>query len=136
MENDGLMHYVKSPFEDATMNRTLANYPNLSLKQMVINHFLWNKESEKALQKLTKNSPELPKVNTKEIDKMANDIFEELREMDKVKFKMIEAYSKPSLEKAVDEFLAGDIKLVDWKFNSYDGYYMFTCTYRELPSLD
>lgn len=67
---------------------------------------------------------------------MANDIFENLREMNKVKFKMIEAYSKPALEKAVDEFLAGDIKLVDWKFNSYDGYYMFTCTYQELPSLD
>lgn len=53
-----------------------------------------------------------------------------------VKFKFIEAYSKPELEKKVDKFLAGDIKLVDWKFNSYDGYYMFTCTYRELPSLD
>ena len=67
---------------------------------------------------------------------MANSIFEELREMDKVKFKMIEAHSKPGLEKAVNEFLAGDIKLVDWKFNSYNGYYMFTCTYRELRSLD
>lgn len=54
----------------------------------------------------------------------------------KVKFKMIENHSKPELEEAVDEFLAGDIKLVDWKFNSYDGYYMFTCTYRELRSLD
>lgn len=54
----------------------------------------------------------------------------------KVKFKMIEAYSKPELEKDVNEFLDNDIKLVDWKFNSYDGYYMFTCTYRELSILD
>lgn len=57
-------------------------------------------------------------------------------DVDKVKFKFIEAYSKPELEKEVDKFLAGDIKLVDWKFNSYDGYYMFTCTYRELSILD
>jgi hypothetical protein len=105
-------------------------------RSMIANHFLWDEESEKILKELTKNCPELPQVNTKEMDKMASNIFEELREMDKVKFKMIEAYSKPSLEKAVDEFLAGDIKLVDWKFNSYDGYYMFTCTYQELPSLD
>ena len=67
---------------------------------------------------------------------MAKNIFEELREMDKVKFKMIEAYSKLELEKAVNEFLSCNIKLVDWKFNSYDGYYIFTCTYRELRSLD
>lgn len=57
-------------------------------------------------------------------------------DVDKVKFKFIEAYSKPELEKEVDKFLAGDIKLVDWKFNSYDGYYMFTCTYQGAPSLD
>lgn len=67
---------------------------------------------------------------------MEKNIFENLREMNKVKFEMIEAYSKPGLEKAVNEFLACDIKLVDWKFNSYDGYYIFTCTYQELPSLD
>ena len=60
----------------------------------------------------------------------------EKSEMNKVKFEMIEAYSKPELEKAVNEFLAFNIKLVDWKFNSYDGYYIFTCTYQELPSLD
>lgn len=53
-----------------------------------------------------------------------------------VKFKMIENHSKPELENDVNEFLDNGIKLVDWKFNSYDGYYMFTCTYRELPSLD
>lgn len=67
---------------------------------------------------------------------MEKDIFGSLREMNKVKFKMIDACSQPGLEKAVNEFLAGDIQLVDWKFNSYDGYYMFTCTYRELRSLD
>lgn len=97
MENDGLMHYVKSPFEDSLFSKVLDRVGGST---------------------------------------MTNDIFENLREMDKVKFKLIEAYSKPALEKAVDEFLAGDIQLVDWKFNSYDGYYMFTCTYRELPSLD
>ena len=58
-------------------------------------------------------------------------------EMNKVKFKVIEAYNGPGLEKAVNEFLAGDIKLVDWKFNSYvGGYYFFICTYQELPNLD
>ena len=67
---------------------------------------------------------------------MASNIFKDLREMNKVKFKTIEAYSKPELEEAVNEFLAGDIKLVDWKFNSDDCYYMFTCTYQELRSLD
>lgn len=66
-------------------------------------------------------------------DKLRKD---KLRKNSKVKFKFIESYSKPELEKKVDKFLAGDIKLVDWKFNSYDGYYMFTCTYQELPSLD
>ena len=59
------------------------------------------------------------------------------RERNKVKFKMVEASSQPRLEKAVNEFLAGDIKLVDWKFTSYNGgYYIFTCTYQDLPSLD
>lgn len=56
--------------------------------------------------------------------------------MNKVKFEMIEAYSKQELEEAVNDFLADNIKLVGWKFNSYDGYYIFTCTYQELPSLD
>ena len=59
---------------------------------------------------------------------------DKLRKNSKVKFKFIEAYSKPELEKEVDKFLAGDIKLVDWKFNSYDGYYMFTCTYQWAPN--
>ena len=66
----------------------------------------------------------------------ASDADNAINDCSKVKFKMIEAYSKPELEEAVDEFLAGGIKLVDWKFNSYDCYYMFTCTYQELPSLD
>ena len=56
--------------------------------------------------------------------------------MNKVKFEMIEAYSKQELEEAVNDFLADNIKLVDWKFNSYDGYYIFTCTYQELPIND
>ena len=61
----------------------------------------------------------------------------EKSEIIKVKFKIIEAYSDSGLEKAVNEFLAGNIKLVDWKFTSYNGgYYIFTCTYQELPSLD
>ena len=63
----------------------------------------------------------------------------EKSEMNKVKFEIIEAYSKPELEKAVNEFLAGDIKLVDWKFNSYvgvGGYYFFACTYQELSGID
>lgn len=60
----------------------------------------------------------------------------EKSEMNKVKFEMIEAYSKPGIEKAVNEFLADNIKLVDWKFNSYDGGYVFTCTYQELPIND
>ena len=60
-----------------------------------------------------------------------------LRERNKVKFKIVEANSRVRLEKAVNEFLTDDIKLVDWKFTSYNGgYYIFTCTYRELPSLD
>lgn len=68
---------------------------------------------------------------------MTKDYYENLREMNKTKFKMIEAYSDSGLEKAVNEFLAGDIKLVDWKFNScVGGYYFFICTYQELPSLD
>ena len=68
---------------------------------------------------------------------MAKDYYENPREMNKVKFKMIEAHSKPGLEKAVNEFLAGDIKLVDWKYDSYvGGYYFFICTYQELPGLD
>ena len=61
------------------------------------------------------------------------------RERNKVKFKMIEARSQSGLEKAVNNFLAGDIKLVDWKYNSYIGeygYYLFICTYQDLPSLD
>ena len=60
-----------------------------------------------------------------------------IREMNKVNFKMIDAYSELELEKAVNEFLAGDIKLLDWKFESYvGGYFFFVCTYQELPSLD
>lgn len=57
-------------------------------------------------------------------------------EMNKVKFEMIEAYSKQELEEAVNDFLADNIKLVDWKFNSYDAYYIFTCTYQESPTND
>ena len=57
-------------------------------------------------------------------------------EMNKVKFEMIEAYSKQGIEKAVNEFLSDNIKLVDWKFNSYDGGYVFTCTYQESPTDD
>ena len=67
---------------------------------------------------------------------MAKDYYENPREMNKVKFKMIEDYSQPGIEKAVNEFLADNIKLVDWKFNSYDGGYVFTCTYQNSPSLD
>lgn len=93
----GLMHYVKSPFEDSLFSKVLDKVGGST---------------------------------------MINNYFKNLREMNRVKFKFIEAYSKPALEKAVNEFLAGDIKLVDWKFNSYDGYYMFACTYQELPSLD
>ena len=68
---------------------------------------------------------------------MAKDYHENPCEMNKVKFKMIDAYSELELEKAVNEFLAGDIKLLDWKFESYvGGYFFFVCTYQELPSLD
>ena len=91
----GLLHYVKSTFEDSLFSKVLDEVGGSA---MVNIH----------LEKVRKNS--------------------------KAKFKMIEAYSKLELEKAVDKFLAGDIKLVDWRFNSYDGYYMFTCTYREEDS--
>lgn len=129
-------NWFKSPFEDVTMNRAFANVNGSQYKKMVANHFIWNEESEKILKGLTKNSPKMPQVNIKEIDKMVNIQIKKLRKNSKVKLKFIEACSKPSLEKAVDEFLAGDIKLVDWEFDSYDGYYMFTCTYQELSSLD
>ena len=72
----------------------------------------------------------------RDMDKAMRESDKIIREMNKVKFKIVEANSQLRLEKAVNEFLADNIKLVDWKFNSYDGCYVFTCTYQNLPSLD